>query len=123
MFQNISKLKTKQKSFFIENVNLFVKLVNAFALKNKLKISTSECEISEKTIERLKELEIFDTGSIEEQRLLLNLLKNPLFSEFLSAINFSSNHGSHHINACLRKTYVEEQNPEPTFANSLIQED
>ncbi|PKP51524.1 MAG: DNA cytosine methyltransferase [Bacteroidetes bacterium HGW-Bacteroidetes-12] len=92
MFQNISTLKTKQKSFFIEKVNLFVKLVNAFALKNKLKISTSNCELSEKTIERLKELEIFDSGSIEEQRLLQNLLKNPLFSEFLSAINFNLKH-------------------------------
>ena len=67
MFQNISTIKTKQKSFFIEKVNLFVKLVNAFALKNKLKISTSDFELSEKTIERLKELEIFDSGSLEEQ--------------------------------------------------------
>jgi len=92
MFQNISSIKTKQKSFFIEKVNLFVKLVNAFALKNKLKISTSDFELSEKTIERLKELEIFDSGSIEEQRLLRNLLKNTLFIEFLSAINFNLKH-------------------------------
>ena len=92
MFQNISTLKTKQKSFFIEKANLFVKLMNAFALKNKLKLSTNDCELSEQTIERLKQLEIFDLGSIEEQKLLLSILKNSLYSEFLSAINFNLKH-------------------------------
>ena len=92
MFQNISTLKTKDKSFFIEKANLFVKLMNAFALKNKLKLSTNDCELSEQTIERLKQLDIFDLGSIEEQKLLLSILKNSLYSEFLSAINFNLNH-------------------------------
>ncbi len=64
-------------------------MVNAFALKNKLKISKRDCALLEQTIERLRQLEIFDLGSIEEQKMLLKILKNPLHSEFLSAINFN----------------------------------
>jgi DNA (cytosine-5)-methyltransferase 1 len=60
--------------------------------KNKLKLSTNDCKLSEQTIERLKQLEIFDLGSIEEQKLLLSILKNSLYSEFLSAINFNLKH-------------------------------
>jgi DNA (cytosine-5)-methyltransferase 1 len=92
MFQNISTLKTKQKSFFIEKANLFVKMMNAFALKNKLKLSTNDHELSNQTIERLKQLEIFESGSIEEQKRLLSVLKKPLYSEFISAINFNLKH-------------------------------
>ena len=89
MFQNISTLKTKQKSFFVEKANLFVKLMNTFALKNKLKLSINDYELSDRTIERIKQLEIFVSGSIEEQKLLSAILKKPLYSEFISAINFN----------------------------------
>ncbi len=89
MFQNIRNLQPKKKSFFIEKVNLFVKMMNAIALKKKLKITTVNCELTEQTIERLKQLDVFDIGSIEEQKILLSVLKNPLYSEFLSAINFN----------------------------------
>jgi DNA (cytosine-5)-methyltransferase 1 len=89
MLQNISTLKPKNKYFFIEKVNLFVKLVNAFVLKNKLNLSAVENEINEATIARLKQLEIFTSGSIEEQNLLLSTLKKPLFTEFISAVNFN----------------------------------
>lgn len=89
MFQNINTLKSKNKGFFIDNANLFVKLVYAFALKSKLKLSANDFELSEQTIKRLKQLEIFDLGSTEEQKLLLSILKNPLYNEFLSAINFN----------------------------------
>ena len=44
--------------------------------KTKLNINTRDYELSEQTIERLKQLEIFDLGSIEEQNLLINILKN-----------------------------------------------
>ena len=92
MFQNISTLKSKEKIFFIEKVNLFVKLTNSFALKHKLKISSNENELTEQAIERLKQLDIFKSGSKEEQVLLRNILKNPLYSEFLSSINFNLKH-------------------------------
>jgi len=92
MFQNISTLKPKDKKFFIEKANLFVKLMNAFALKSKLKLSTNDFGFSEQTIERLKQLEIFEIGSKEEQKLMLTILKNPLYTEFISAINFNVKH-------------------------------
>lgn len=92
MFQNISTLKSKDKVFFIENVNLFVKLTNSFALKHKLIISAKENELTKKAIERLIQLEIFKSGSKEEQILLQKILKNPLYSEFLSSINFNLVH-------------------------------
>jgi DNA (cytosine-5)-methyltransferase 1 len=89
MFQNIGTLKLKNKSFFIEKVNLFVKLISCFASKNKLSFSIYDFELSEKSISRLKQLEIFEIGSSEEQKLLRTLLKQPLYNEFLSAINFN----------------------------------
>jgi DNA (cytosine-5)-methyltransferase 1 len=89
MFQNISTLKAKQKKFFIEKVNLFVKMINAFALKNNLNFCLDNSELSEETIKRLKQLDIFEYDSIEEQNLLLSILKKPLYFEFLSAINFN----------------------------------
>jgi DNA (cytosine-5)-methyltransferase 1 len=67
-------------------------MMNAFALKNKLKLSTNNHELSNQTIERLKQLEIFESGSIEEQKRLLSVLKKPLYSEFISAINFNLKH-------------------------------
>lgn len=92
MFQNISTLKSKEKIFFIEKVNLFVKLTNSFALKHKLKISTNVNELNEQVIERLKQLEIFKSGSKEEQILLQNILKIPIYKEFISSINFNLDH-------------------------------
>lgn len=92
MFQNITTLKSKDKTFFVEKVNLFVKLTNSFALKHKLRISFDVNEISEQAIERLVQLEIFKSGSKEEQQLLYNILKNPLYNKFLSSINFNIQH-------------------------------
>jgi DNA (cytosine-5)-methyltransferase 1 len=92
MFQNITTLNTKEKIFFVEKVNLFVKLTNSFALKHKLRISFTAEELSKKSIERLIQLEIFKSGSKEEQKLLYTILKNPLYNEFLSSINFNIEH-------------------------------
>lgn len=89
MFQNISTLKSKEKTFFVEKVNLFVKLTNSFAFKHKLIISANNNEITEQTIERLKQLEICKSGSKEELALLQSILKNPLYNEFISSINFN----------------------------------
>ena len=92
MFKNISTLNSKDKIFFIEKANLFVKLMHTFALKNNLKLSNQDNEIKEQTSIRLKGLEIFKSGKKEEQKSLLTILKNPLYSEFLSAINFNIKH-------------------------------
>jgi DNA (cytosine-5)-methyltransferase 1 len=92
MFQNVSTLKSQQKNFFIEKVNLFIKLINSYALKNGLKISPNDCILSDQIINRLKELEIFETGSSEEQHLLIVILKKQLYNEFISALNFNLIH-------------------------------
>lgn len=89
MFQHVNTLKSKDKVLFIEMVDLFIKLMNAFAYKNQLKLSITDNQFTVPIIERLKELEIFQSGSIEEQNLLLKAIKNPLYSEFLSAISFN----------------------------------
>jgi DNA (cytosine-5)-methyltransferase 1 len=89
MFQNILTLKTKQKNFFIEKINLYIKLLSAFSLKNNLIISNNKNELTESIIERIKELNIFDTGSLEEQKKLITVLKKPLYDEFISAVCFN----------------------------------
>ena len=59
MFQYINKIENnREKKFFIEKVNLFVKLINVFAQKNNLIDSSINSGISENTITRLKELKI-----------------------------------------------------------------
>ena len=59
MFKNINTLNSKDKIFFIEKVNLFIKLMYTFALKNNFKLFNQDNEINEQTIIRLKGLEIF----------------------------------------------------------------
>ena len=93
MFQNINKIEnTKEKKFFIEKVNLFVKLLNAFALKNELDTSIENSVLSDETYNRLKELEIIGSDSEREQNLLSKTLKTSLYRQFISAINFNINH-------------------------------
>lgn len=93
MFQYINKIEnTREKKFFIEKVNLFVKLTNFFAQKNNLPDSSEDSEISDNTIKRLKELKIIASNSEDEQKLLLKVLKTPIYKEFIKAINYNLKH-------------------------------
>lgn len=95
MFQTINKLaNTKEKKFFIEKVDLFIKLMNLFALKNDLNNSLDDLELSDETLNRLQELNILESGSEEEQKQLIKTLKLPLYKEFIGAVNFNINHKS-----------------------------
>ena len=59
MFQNINKIEnTREKKFFIEKVNLFIKLISVFAQRNNLIDSSVDSEISNDTIKRRKGLKI-----------------------------------------------------------------
>jgi DNA (cytosine-5)-methyltransferase 1 len=89
MFHNISTLKSKDKIFFIEKVNLFVKLINVFALKNELEFTHKELDSTNEITDRLIELEIFKSGSDEEYKLLRSILKKELYKEFILAIKFN----------------------------------
>ena len=69
MFQYINKIEnTRDKKFFIEKVNLFIKLINVFAQKNNLVDSSVNSEISDATKKRLKELKIIESSSEDEQK-------------------------------------------------------
>ena len=93
MFQNINKIEnTREKKFFIEKVNLFIKLISVFAQRNNLVDYSVNSDVSGETIKRLKELEIFETNLEDEQKQLLKVLKAPLYSEFITAVNYNLKH-------------------------------
>ena len=76
MFQNINKIEnTREKKFFIEKVNLFIKLISVFTQRNNLTDSSVDSEISNDTIKRLKELKIIESNSEDEQKQLIKVLK------------------------------------------------
>ena len=90
MFQYINKIENnREKKFFIEKVNLFVKLINVFAQKNNLIDSSINSGISENTITRLKELKIIESNSEDEQKKLFKVLKARIFEQFIKAINYN----------------------------------
>src|SRR5690554_1270932 len=93
MFQYLNKIKeAREKKFFIEKVNLFIRLINVFSQKNNLIDSTVNSDLTENTIKRLKELEIMQIGSEDEQKLLIKVLKLSLHNEFITAINYNIKH-------------------------------
>jgi len=93
MFQNINKIEnTREKKFFIEKVNLFIKLISVFAQRNNLVDSSVDSEITNDTIKRLKELKIIESNSEDEQKQLIKVLKAPIYKEFITAINYNLKH-------------------------------
>jgi len=90
MFQHIKKIQnTSERKFFIEKIELFVKLINAFALKNKLVDELVDSDVSDDTRKRLIELQIIESNSADEQNRLREVLKIPLYIEFIKAVNFN----------------------------------
>ena len=93
MFQYINKIEsTREKKFFIEKVNLFIKLIIVFAQKHGFNDSLDNSNLSDATIKRLKELEIIESNLEDEQKQLIKVLKAPLYTEFISAINYNIKH-------------------------------
>ena len=90
MFKHVNKIKdTKDKKFFIEKINLFIKLIKVFAQKNNLIDSSLNSVISDATKKRLKELKIIESNSEDEQKLLYKILKKPTYEKFIKAINYN----------------------------------
>ena len=72
MFQYINKIEsTKEKKFFIEKVNLFIKLIIVFIQKHDLNNSLDNSNLSDDTFKRLKELGIIESDSENEQKKLI----------------------------------------------------
>lgn len=91
MFQPINKIEnTREKKFFIEKVNLFIKLINVFAQKNNLVDSSVDSEISNNTIKKLKDLKIIESNSEDDQKQLIKVLKTRVYKEFITAINYNN---------------------------------
>jgi len=93
MFQYITKIKnTKEKKFFIEKINLYIKLINVFAQKNNIVDSSVNSIISDDTTKRLKELKIIEPNTEIDYKQLLKALNEPLYSEFIKTVNFNLKH-------------------------------
>ena len=89
MFQHISNLdNVKSKKYFVEIVQLYSRLLHLWAKRNNLNDNATNSEINDNTLLRLRDLEIFDQGSLEEEKQLKKVLKIPLYEEFIRAINF-----------------------------------
>jgi len=93
MFQYITKIEnTREKKFFIEKVNLFIKLIHVFAQKNNLIQLSGNSNLTDNTIQRLLELEIIESNSEDELKQLSKVLKKPLYEDFIIAINYNIKH-------------------------------
>ena len=89
MFKTVSKLSdAREKRFFVEKVNLFIKLTNAFALKNNIEFNKNS-NIASDTNLKLQELKIISPHVEQDHELLINVLKEDLYFQFISAINFN----------------------------------
>ena len=90
MFELISNIKTtKEKKFFIEKVNIYIKFTNIIAQSLKLENNYLNDQLAPKTILELINLNIFKSKDNSENLYLNKILKKELNSKFLSSINFN----------------------------------
>jgi DNA (cytosine-5)-methyltransferase 1 len=114
MFRPVIDIENKkEKKFFIEKVKIFIKLMRLFSVKHRLSFSTESQILSEKTFERLRELNVIRTDSNLEQKTLSKLLKPSTYKQFITAINFNISHRDKignllkNIDPSIRKKYQE----------------
>ena len=90
MFKQICEHKNlKERRFFTEKVRLFIRLTHVFAEKEKIEIPSKNPEINLNTNQKLQKLQIMTSRIEEDHKLLIKILKQELYEEFMSAINFS----------------------------------
>ena len=93
MFQYVTKIEnSKERKFFIEKINLYIKLIHVFAQKNNFVVSSANSNTTVNTTKRLKELEIIKPNSDFDYKQLLKVLKEPLYSDFIKTVNFNIKH-------------------------------
>ena len=114
MFRPVIEIENKkEKKFFIEKAKIFIKLMNLFSVKHRLSFSTESQSLSEKTFERLRELNVIRTDSNLEQKTLSKLLKPSTYKQFITAINFNISHRDKignllkNLDPSIRKKYQE----------------
>ena len=91
MFSGVSEITNlKSKKFFIEKIQLYIKIVDQTLLANNFTSPKEKAELTNLTIKRLIELNIINTA--DEITLLNKVLKVKLFNDFVSAIQASIEH-------------------------------
>ena len=98
IFTPVNKLTNENKAFFIEQIQLYVKLVDAFCLKNKINNTSTNDIINE---DELKSIGVIE--SKEELVALKTLLKSDYLS-FIKAVNFAVDN-KEKLNGLLDKLY------------------
>ena len=89
IFIPASKLKdSTEKNFFIEQVELYIKLVNDFCLKNNFKNDADENNIN------IQELKLIGVIENEDDISTLKLILKKNFSSFIKSVNFAVAHKS-----------------------------
>lgn len=89
MFKNINDFSVKDRRFFRELVELYIRLIYNFSIKHNIDFEIKKHQISEEIRNRLIELNIFENGSKEEEKLLSTILKKDVHKSFISAIQFN----------------------------------
>lgn len=98
IFTSVKKLTKSEKNFFIEQVELYIKLVNAFCEKNNLINDVDENTVN---FEELKQIGVIEVNSeIEELKDILKLKYKP----FIQSVNFAVLH-KNKLNGLLDKLY------------------
>ena len=89
MFNKIDKLtNSKSKKFFIEKVELFVKIIRSFAKKNEIHYET-DVVVDDKIVKRLIDLNIINHK--KDLFVLEKTIKTGLYKDFLEALKFNIN--------------------------------
>lgn len=90
MFQPVGTIKNlRGKRFFIEKINIYIKLINSFAEKNRIEQQNEKLKLDLETFARLEELEIISNEHDNDILILKNILKIQLFNKLISAVNFN----------------------------------
>ena len=93
MFEQISKIKSsKEKKFFIEKLNIYSRFMELIAKFLKIEFTKNNFEINKNTFLKLKELNILSSNFDKENDQLMIMIKQDLYSKFISAVNFNIQH-------------------------------
>jgi DNA (cytosine-5)-methyltransferase 1 len=90
MFELIDKVNnSKKKKFFLEKINIYIKLVELISKSLNLKLFKNNYKFNKKTFLRICELNIYKSNVKDNNKLLVQILKKNLYQQFIAAINFN----------------------------------
>jgi len=90
VFEIVSEISnTKSKKFFLEKINIYIRLIEVFADSLNLKLDKNNYQINSETFIRLSELNILNSKLKDDNKLLIKVLKQNLYRKFISTINFN----------------------------------